>query len=157
MAVESSSLFSAFSKKIRYCPPNIRPSCVRMRCLKPEDARTFWYDTDVKGNKVVGTAEKFLDLDHPLVSSTHRKWQVIFRVLQVPVVIMSWNLACILIKAIETHSDLNFVESSVSTYENLPRKMRFSGSYLTTFLLVCSYTYIYVYVYNPTYDEQLIG
>jgi len=35
-----------------------------------------------------------------------------------------------LLKAIKTHSDLNFVDSPVSTYENLPRKMRFSGSYL---------------------------
>ena len=53
-----------FQRKICHCPPNVRPSVS--------------YDTDIKGNKIVETAEKFLDLDHPMVSSTNRKCQVIF-------------------------------------------------------------------------------
>ena len=54
----------------------------------------------------------------------------------VPVVQLSRNLAEIFIKTIEDQKDLKFVDSLVPTYKNLSRKMRFSGSYLTTFLLV---------------------
>ena len=51
------------------------------------------------------------------------------------------NLAEIFIKTIEAQLDLKFVESQVPTHENLSRKMRFSRSYLTTFLLVLFYYY----------------
>ena len=53
-----------------------------------------------------------------------------------PVVQLSRNLAEIFIKKIEAQKDLKFVDSLVPTYKNLSRKMGFSGSYLTTFLLV---------------------
>ena len=62
--------------------------------------------------------------------------------IHVPLVQLSRNLAEIFIKAIEAQKDLKFVDSLVPTYKNLSRKMRFSGSYLTTFLLVLFYYFL---------------
>ena len=53
--------------------------------------------------------------------------------IHVPVVQLSRNLAEIFIKTIEAQKDLKFVDSLVPTYKNLSR---FSGSFLTTLLLV---------------------
>ena len=62
--------------------------------------------------------------------------------IHVPGVQLSRNLAEIFIKTKEAQKDLKFVDSLVPTYKNLSRKMRFSGSYLTTFLLVFSRLFI---------------
>ena len=67
------------------------------------------------------------------------------RDIHVPGVQLTRNLAETFIKTIEAQKDLKFVDSLVPTYKNLSRKMRFSGSYLTTFLLVIVYVNIFIW------------
>ena len=106
-------IFSTFSKKMHFCPPNVR---LFIRLVSEWDVRS---QITLRHSDMTQMLRARKSWERPknfwiwtirwsVLLTGSAKWY--FRVLQVPVALMSWNLACILIKAIKTHWDLKFVE-----------------------------------------------